>query len=78
VKLRTEERRLIAAVIEKRRPELCHIIAELGSRPLSIEEREALREALVDEMIEIGLDRNDEPTGHGRLLDELIGRLGAV
>ena len=51
-------------------------VSTLGQIPLTIEQREALRAALADEMCSIGLDKNDEPNDKGFILENIIDILG--
>ncbi len=75
-RLNSEEKTLLKEVVSKLRPALAPVIDSLGSVPLSLEQREELREALVEELINTGLHEDDEPNSRGLLLDRLIDRLG--
>lgn len=74
----TEEvlRRLIREVVGSRAPEQIGLIDKLGSQRLDQSTREALREVLADELVETGLDQDDEPTERGRLIEAAIDWLG--
>jgi hypothetical protein len=56
---------------------LLPLLSEVGLRPLTSDEREELRGALVEELTSAGLRADDEPTDYGRRIDDLIGRLAA-
>ena len=51
-------------------------VASLQKIQLTAEQREDLRQAVTDELIETGLRDDDEPNERGLLLEELIDRLG--
>lgn len=74
----TEEvlRRLIREVVGERTPEQINLIDKLGSRPLDQSTRETLREILADELVETGLDQDDEPNERGHLIEAAIDWLG--
>jgi hypothetical protein len=65
-------------LVEKRRPELVPRLAELERHTLSADEREVLRELVADELTEVGLRDNDEPTGYGLVLESIINWLGKI
>jgi hypothetical protein len=75
--LAESEQELLRRAVSEQRPELLPLLSEIGRRPLTTEEREALRGALSEELAATGLGEDGEPTGDGRRLDDLIGRLGA-
>ncbi len=75
-RLRQSEAQLLWEVVSKHQPRLLSLLQVLGTRPLTIEEREALREAVADEFSAVGLDENDEPNARGIALEDLIDRLG--
>lgn len=76
----TEEalRRLTAEVVRTRAPERLGLLDELGSRPLEEGTREVLRGLLADELVETGLDEDDEPNDRGRLIEAAIDWLGQL
>ena len=74
-KLTQHERGLLRQLTSQRAPALLGLVDSLGEKPLSGEQREDLREVLLQEMLERGLDGDDEPNPYGRLLDDMIGRL---
>lgn len=69
------EYELLKGAVEARSPQHLPLLQSLGRRPLTRDEREALRGALADEMVAVGLEPSDEPNDYGRKLDDLIGRL---
>lgn len=75
--LTQDEQELLRHAVIERNSELLPLLGELGHRPLTRGEREALRGALAEELTAAGLGAEDEPTNYGRRLDDLIGRLGA-
>lgn len=54
----------------------CPNVGFVPDTQLSESQREELRQAVTDELIETGLQENDEPNQSGLLLEELIDRLG--
>lgn len=74
-KLSSYEKKLLNKIIKKHQPHLLPLLNLPNNRLLSSEERENLREAIADELVESGLDKNDEPTQQGLVLEELIDRL---
>lgn len=75
--LTQDEQDLLHHAVTEHNSKLLPLLSELGRRPLTSDEREDLRGALAEEMTSVGLDLDDEPTDHGRRLDDLIGKLGA-
>jgi len=75
--LAQDERELLHHAVAERQAELLPLLSQVGLRPLTGDEREELRGALVEEMTSAGLRADDEPTDYGRRLDDLIGRLAA-
>lgn len=67
---------LLSEVVLKRNPEMIAIIASLQNVGLTDDQREDLRQALADELLETGLRENDEPNERGLLLEQLIDKLG--
>lgn len=72
---RPGDRALLRRVVHARDTRLIPLLAKVGNQRLTVQEREALRGVLADELTAVGLDEDDEPTDYGRELDELIGRL---
>ena len=75
-RLSESERRLLQEIIARRIPHAVTLVERVGLHPLTIQERETLREALAGEFIDTGLAADDEPNERGREIDQLIGRLG--
>lgn len=75
--LTQDEQELLRHVVAKRNVKLLPLLSEVGLRPLTNDEREQLRGALVEEFTSMGLRADDEPTDYGRQVDDLIGRLAA-
>lgn len=69
-------KKLLGEVILKHKPVLLHLLESIGHKPLTIEQREELREIIATELCESGLDANDQPNERGLLLEELIDCLG--
>ena len=69
---------LLRSTFQKQQPGLLPLLDLLGAQPLTEDQREALREALADELIETGLRDDSEPDERGRPLDDIIGRLGRL
>jgi hypothetical protein len=76
--LSENEQELLRHAVIAHDSKLLPVLAEIGRRPLTRDEREELRGTLSDEMVTAGLAVDDEPTDYGRRLDDLIGRLGAL
>lgn len=74
--MRAAEMGLLRDVISRRRPDLLPTIDEMADGSLSEEECEALREAVAEELVQVGLDERDEPNKRGRELEALIDWLG--
>jgi hypothetical protein len=68
--------RLISDVLRARAPEQRHLLAQLGREPISVDQREAIRVILADELIARGLDPDDEPNERGQLIEAAIDWLG--
>ena len=67
---------MLSEIVWKREPSLIGAVASLQKIQLTAEQREDLRQAVTDELIETGLRDDDEPNERGLLLEELIDRLG--
>ena len=74
--LRPEDLVLLRSTVQKRRPELLPLLDLFGVQLLTDDQREDLRDALLDEFLETGIRDDDEPNAYGRHLDDIIGRLG--
>jgi len=68
--------KLIKDIISKHDRTLLPIVESIGKSPLTLDERESLREVISDEFIATGLDENYEPNGRGYMLEGLIDILG--
>lgn len=70
------ERNLIGEIVHRRSASHDYLIESLGVRALTGDEREALRGVVLDELLDNGLDPDDEPTAWGQKLEDLIDWLG--
>jgi len=70
------ELRRLRDIVDRRNPRLRPLLSKLGATPLSIDEREALRGAIADEMAGSGYLGTPESDRIGNELDDLIDRLG--
>src|SRR5438105_3700932 len=61
---------LLSEVVRKHRDDLLPRLASISERPLSIEEREQLRHAIADELLDSGLDESHEHNARGKLLED--------
>jgi len=75
VGLAIDEVALLRTLVRLRNPSLQPVVDSLGKIDLTPKEREGLRAVLLEEMIERGLDQEDEPNRYGALLDSMIGGL---
>ena len=69
-------RDLVEAVVRARVFDSATLLAALERGPISTEAREAIREALADELVETGLGPDAEPNDRGRLIETAIDWLG--
>jgi len=74
--LKSHEMKLLKEVVLKHRPSLLPLLDSLGRVSLTTKQREDLRGAIAEEFSQTGLGKNDEPNSRGRLLENLIDRLG--
>jgi hypothetical protein len=74
--LNQQELEVLKSIFLKHCPPLLPILETLGQVALDDIQREAIRGALADELIESGLNDKDEPNKKGFLLEDLIDRLG--
>lgn len=65
---------ILREVVAARSPALMHALD--SSTKLSGEDRESMRQALAAELAATGLAEDDEPNARGKLLEEIINRLG--
>lgn len=75
-KLGESDLELIRTLVWRRKASLMRLVHQIGHRQLSTDEREEIRGVLSDEMLEVGLETDDEPNEYGKRLDDLIGVLG--
>jgi hypothetical protein len=69
-------RNLIETVLQDRAAQSAALIAALRSGPVSVDDRERMRECLADELLETGLEGDTEPNERGRLIEAAIDWLG--
>jgi hypothetical protein len=70
---------LLQTAVREHAPQLTRLLSDaVGRRPLSINEREALREAVADELMARGIDSHGGITEYGVALDDLIDRLAHI
>jgi len=74
--LKLDETNLLKEVLLRHQPSRMTMLDSIGIVPLTNDQREELREVIADELLETGLDKNDEPNERGLLLEHLIDRLG--
>lgn len=74
LKLPPDLAKILRDVITNRRPELANALD--SSEQLTPLERETMRQAIADELTATGLQEDDEPNTRGRLLEEIIDRIG--
>jgi len=67
---------LTSEVMLARAPEHAGLLVLIGTRRLTQEERETMRETLSDELVEAGLGPDDEPNERGLLVQAAIDWLG--
>jgi hypothetical protein len=65
---------LLTAAVREHDPAAELLVEKLGHEPLTVDERERLRGAVLSEMLN-HLDENSEPSPLGSELDDLIGAL---
>jgi hypothetical protein len=70
-----DEFALIRSAVERYEPQLTPLLAELGHRRLTVFERDGLRVALEQELVERGVDERDEPTAYGQGIERVIAAL---
>lgn len=74
--LSDQDMSLLREAITRRRPKLLPLLDQLGTVPLTDEQRENLREAIGIEFCETGLREDSEPNERGLALESLIDALG--
>jgi len=73
--LKPEHLVLLHSTIQKQQPGLLHLLTLFGKQQLTEDQREDLRQALIDEFIQTGLRDDSEPNERGLQLEDLIDRL---
>lgn len=71
-----EAKLLLIEIVSRRAPGALRKAHQVGAGALSDENREMLREIVVDELIESGLGADNEPNARGHLLEAIIDWLG--
>jgi hypothetical protein len=74
-KLKTHQLNLLQEIVAGRCPELADRVRSRDISNLSRLEREAVVDALGDELCESGLEEDDAPTPRGLAIEELIDRV---
>jgi hypothetical protein len=74
--MRKFEAQQIREIVARRRPELVWLADQLGTYSLTSDEREDLRGVIAEELLEVGLDEQDQPTPKGLALERLIDLIG--
>lgn len=72
----TQKQRRLYAIVERRKPDLLPIVASIRVIALTLSARDQLQELLADELVEAGLDQQDEPTAYGLEIEDLIDWVG--
>jgi hypothetical protein len=67
---------LLREVISRRSPTSLPRLDALAERRLSDDEREELRQIVMDDFVERGLGEDDEPNAYGHQMERLIDALG--
>lgn len=49
---------------------------QLSTRSLTVENVDLLEQIVLDEMYKKGLEKDDEPNNYGRVLDDIVGKIG--
>ncbi|HVT14968.1 MAG TPA: hypothetical protein VHQ90_02155 [Thermoanaerobaculia bacterium] len=74
--LKPEQLGMLQTIVWQRRPHLTSLVDSLSRVHPSTDQIDELREALLEEFLERGLDENHEPNKFGLAIDDLIGSLG--
>lgn len=74
--LKLQEQNILKELILKRNPSLLQVLDSIGKESLTIDQRESLRDLILDEFLETGIEEDDEPNDRGHILEQLIDRLG--
>ena len=75
-KLKAEELELLRHVVRHKKPALYALVTASAIGPLTIAQREELREALADELGDSGFSDSGVINTKGRMLEALIDHLG--
>ena len=67
---------LLREIISRRDGSALTLLDALWERRMTEDERERLRGLVADELVERGLEDDDEPTGYGLQLERLVDALG--
>lgn len=76
--MNTFQKKQIAAIVLRHRPDLTMVADKLGASVLTNDERELLRETLADELCAEGLNSDGEPNARGLIIEGLIDALGGI
>jgi hypothetical protein len=76
--LTASQHELLRTAVEKHAPSLLPLLDDIGRRLLTVREREELRLSLADELVETGLDEQDEHTPRGLEIEDVIDALWDV
>jgi hypothetical protein len=76
MRLNRAEHARLAQIVERGEPPAMSLLPLLEQRQLTEDERERLRGIVADELVERGLDDEDEPNTYGLELERLIDALG--
>lgn len=71
----SEKLALLREVLTRRQPDLLPLVEKIGVDVLTEEQLDSLREAVLDEFTDVGLQEDSEPNPRGLGLDELAGFL---
>lgn len=74
--LSDENMSLLTEVISEHSPKSLPLVCQLGTVPVTDEQRESLREAIGIEFCETGLREDSEPNERGLALESLIDVMG--
>lgn len=74
--LKLHEENIIRELLLQHKPSLLPILNSIGKEALTVEQRESLREVILDEFLQTGTEEDDEPNERGLMLEQLIDKLG--
>jgi hypothetical protein len=69
---------ILRDAVHRHSPAMASRLGTLGAIALNDEEREALRNAVLRELLESGLGDDDEPNGRGLDLEAIVDDLGRL